>query len=87
MDAEEIVPKIDKLGREIKAGDFISYPDSNYTKIRIVYVSKITPKTFRYMYKTYRVLETTAGRPEQAIVLNDILSDEQKQKILDDIGM
>lgn len=77
----------DILGRTFKVGDIIVYPDMQYTDVKIGIITKITPKTFRYGYfcQNWRNKDcfeiTTANVPRRATIINNIVSDDIKEKL------
>jgi len=75
----------DLLGKKLQIGDFIVYPGSRTepTEFRIGIISKFTPKSFKFIgvtaYNFKR--EFVAGKIDQVIVINDLMTEEQKMEL------
>lgn len=77
---------LDRFGKEFKIGDFIAYPDFHYKQINVALITKLTNKTFRYKYlsKNFgfeRIVNSIANNPNQAIIINDLINESQKEEL------
>ena len=81
----------DKFGIELNNGDYIAYPSMTYTEILVGKIFKICPKLFRFKYikkhwngRIYEFIleERTAALPHEAIIINNIISEEYRMQFI-----